>query len=320
MLGSIRPEERPDLVPWLDQTAEYGETLGDLHDADLGIPKEKLDAIVAAMEAAGETEWAAWARASHGLARPTPDLRSITFDKWQDASSDDGRRMEIRVQVDAGLSQAIERHFGIPQVLLDSVFTPKDPELAEHWRIAWHRSLMLHGLHHDLMINTAWHVHASVKALESVSRAIIAASGRGEPNATTDRHVVEALASYVQNAVPYRRIRALPDGKYRYGYRTPLQTLLEGGDCDSKSMLLICLIRAVRPTLPLALIHIDSGEPHAMLAVGGIGADGEVRKTFGGVEHVLIESTSDWDIGRISEDSDESTIKAFRIPCIPATA
>jgi hypothetical protein len=112
----------------------------------------------------------------------------------------------------------------------------------------------------------------------------------------------------------------LPDGKYRYGYRTPLPTLLAGGDCDSKSMLLICLIRAVRPTLPLALIHIDSGEPHAMLAVGGIGADGEVRKTFGGVEHVLIESTSDWDIGRISEDSDESTIKAFRIPCIPATA
>jgi hypothetical protein len=171
-------------------------------------------------------------------------------------------------------------------------------------------------MHDSLMMNTAWHVKTSTRLLTAVAQAIVAAVTGRELAAATDRAVVEALTSYVQNAIPYRRIRERADGKYRYGYRTPLTTLLTGGDCDSKSMLLICLIRSIRPHLPLALIHIDSGEPHAMLAVGGIAKDGELRKTFGGVEYVLIESTADWDIGRISDDSDQESIEAFRIPVI----
>jgi hypothetical protein len=317
MLGLVRPEERPELVPWLDQALDGGSLPPDLHQGDLGLSPEQVAAIVEAMRAAGRQDWIDWMTASHGLPRPAPMMRHVTFDGWEDRSANDARKFRIRVEVDAAMAEAIETHFGVPRTLLDEPFETRDPSLSSIWQGAWHRSLMLHGMHHSLMMNTVWHVQASTRLLLPVAEAIVTAvSGMGRAEAS-DRAVVEALTSYVQNAVPYRRIHDHEDGKYRYGYRTPLMTLLKGGDCDSKSMLLICLIRSIRPNLPLALIHIDSGEPHAMLAVGGIARDGEVRKTFGGVEYVLIESTSDWDIGRISEDSDEGSIEAFRIPNVP---
>jgi hypothetical protein len=320
MLGLVRPEERPDLVPWLDQSLD-GEALPhDLHLGDLGLTPDELAAIVEAMRVAGRQDLADWVQTGHGLPRPSPSMRNVTFDAWEDRTANDGRRFRIRAEVDISMAEAIETHFGVPQTLLDEPFVPEDALLAAAWKNAWQRALLLHGLHHSLMMNAAWHVQASTRPLQSVAEAI-ATTVTGMPlEASSDRAVVEALTSYVQNAVPYRRIHDRADGKYRYGYRTPLMTLLQGGDCDSKSMLLICLIRSIRPHLPLALIHIEAGEPHAMLAVGGIAGVGEVRKTLGGIEHVLIESTSDWDIGQISEDSDDKSITAFRIPNVTTIA
>jgi hypothetical protein len=318
MLGLVRPEERPDLVPWIDQSVEGGESLGDIHSGDLGVPPAQVEALVQALDSAGRQDLVEWVRAAHGLVKPPPSLRPLTFDSWQDSSAGDGRTHSIQMQVDAALAESIERHFGVPEALLDRPYMPSNPALAEAWQRIWHRSLLLHGMHHDRMIYASWHVSACVSALRPVAESIMIAYLKGSPREHDDRAAVEAITSYVQNAVPYRRIRALRDGKYRWGFRTPLKTLLTGGDCDSKSMLLICLIRSVRPSLPLALIHIDAGEPHAMLAVGGIARTGEKTKTISGIEHALIESTADWDIGRIGDDADEESITAFRIPPAPA--
>ena len=85
---------------------------------------------------------------------------------------------------------------------------------------------------------------------------------------------MEALAGYVQAAVPYRTIKGpqddlVQDGNQRCGLRTPVATLMAGGDCDSKSLLLASLLRAVDPRIPVALVHCMSGDtPHMILAVG----------------------------------------------------
>lgn len=316
MLSLVRPAESADRIPWLDQAADLGMALGDINSDDLGLSEENRAAILSAMESEGQVALASWLRAPHGLKLPRPDLRLITFRKWQDydRTHSRGKDHRIQVSVDHALAAEIERHFGVPNELLRVAFMPNDAALAQAWARAWNRSLQLHGLHHDLMINAAWHVRVSTDALRPVAEAIVRECQRSDHSGLDDRSITLALASYVQNAVPYRRIHEHEDGKYRYGFRTPLSTLLEGGDCDSKSMLLISLLRSIRPSLPVALIHIDAGEPHAMLGVGGIAADGEIRKMIGDTEYVLIESTADWNIGRISDDSDETTIQAFPIP------
>ena len=66
------------------------------------------------------------------------------------------------------------------------------------------------------------------------------------------------------------------DGKVRCGLRTPVETLFDGGDCDSKSLLLAAMIRSVDPKIGLSLVHCMNGEvPHMILAVGN---DGQFAK------------------------------------------
>lgn len=114
------------------------------------------------------------------------------------------------------------------------------------------QSAIMHGIYlgdSHYSIYCLWHLLTCVKDLKPISESIVLAyTGKPHKNAN-EREVIDALTSYVQNAIPYRRIGDLSDGKERWGYRTPLMTILKGGDCDSKSMLLICMVRSLLPKL-----------------------------------------------------------------------
>jgi hypothetical protein len=170
-----------------------------------------------------------------------------------------------------------------------------------------------------------WVQDRSVPLVADVANAVIQANfGRNQPS---QRQVVEALAGFVQAAVPYRTVNLtdsdlVPDGKQRCGLRTPVATLLAGGDCDSKALLLASMIRAVDPTIGLSLVHCMNGEtPHMILAVGceakadeqtvvATGAtDPRARgnraaKAAAAAVQVLIETTSDWDVGHVAPTVD----------------
>lgn len=78
--------------------------------------------------------------------------------------------------------------------------------------------------------------------------------------ATDDRAFVERALSFVQS-IPYERLRA--DGS---GYRPPLAVLSTNrGDCDSKAVLFLGLVRAAAPDVPLAVVHVPG---HVVVGLG----------------------------------------------------
>ena len=90
------------------------------------------------------------------------------------------------------------------------------------------------------------------------------ALGRGLDLADTDdqRRFAERALCFVQS-IPYEKKQR---GKTYQGYRRPLAVLgAKKGDCDSKSVLYLAILRAAMPDLPTAVLYIPN---HAFVAVG----------------------------------------------------
>ena len=135
------------------------------------------------------------------------------------------------------------------------------------------------------------------------------------------RSQLAALASFVQH-LPYEIPPKLADGKERAGLRTPMATLIWGGDCDSKSLLLAGLVRSV-DLCDATLVHVDN-VPDGAPRPAGSRADDAVGHMIAGFDvparpedftidqgrqrYVLVETTSDWRIGRISAKVARSVI------------
>jgi hypothetical protein len=135
------------------------------------------------------------------------------------------------------------------------------------------------------------------------------------------RSQLAALASFVQH-LDYVIPPKLADGKERAGLRTPMATLIWGGDCDSKSLLLAGLVRSV-DLCDATLVHVDN-VPDGAPRPAGSRADDAVGHMIAGFNvparpedftidqgrqrYVLVETTSDWRIGRISAKVARSVI------------
>jgi len=135
------------------------------------------------------------------------------------------------------------------------------------------------------------------------------------------RSQLAALASFVQH-LDYVIPPKLADGKERAGLRTPLATMIWGGDCDSKSLLLAGLVRSV-DLCDATLVHVDN-VPDGAPRPAGSRADDAVGHMIAGFNvparpedftidqgrqrYVLVETTSDWRIGRISAKVARSVI------------
>jgi hypothetical protein len=264
------------------------------------------------------------------------------FDKGQEWVNDDPpMKYQVNVRIDAAAADAIERQFGRP-----ANADPPTPRCYEGdgSREAVNRAreckaaeiAKCHGYreeHNTFGPDYEWLIARSQDACDRVAPAVIQAVTGKKPDAIAVRQRVEALASFVQKAIPYtyevdQELQARHrDGARRMGIRPPATALLRGGDCDTKSLLLAALIRSIDRGIPLALIDVKCKGPrdlvpveHTIVGVGGIlTKPGEQTRTIEGVNLLLIETTHgsfdrnnpfDWDLGHTAEDTDWNGSKA----------
>ena len=230
-----------------------------------------------------------------------------------------------RPPIDAAAAEAIRRHYGIPKAAIWASDAPGCRAAIDDY-IASKASL--HGV--DVVqrgdglqyrYSPGWLVLASAPFVERLAAfVVLAASGR-RPDALSDRAIVEALAGYVQAAVPYQLVdHSEVQGQFQGGLRTPLMTLLEGGDCDSKCLLLATLIRSLRPSVPMEIIFVMGDEAstrndHAVLSVGVPPQNSEWKRNMAcGMKGVLIETTNTWGIGHGFREREFTNLEPLRIP------
>jgi hypothetical protein len=97
------------------------------------------------------------------------------------------------------------------------------------------------------------------------------------------RGYVERVLAFVQ-AIPYE---PRPSRNVDAGYRRPLGVIARNqGDCDSKGVLFLALVRAVYPDVPLAFIYVPN---HALVGVGLPERDGDRSFVVDGVRYVYAE-------------------------------
>jgi hypothetical protein len=269
----------------------------------------------------------AWVDSGHAFEAPRGDRHFMPFTDWSDDVACITRRendtkclragckpadYQVRVTVDRAYGEALEAHFGFPACAMEPIRCTTDDGGCAAVEAAVVELVAQHGIictPDRIMPDHQWVLDRSVPAVQDVANAVIRAYwGAGAP--VNPRQRVEALASFVQNAVPYRPVKGakddlIRDGKMRCGLRTPVATLFEGGDCDSKALLLASLIRSVDATMPLSLVYcLDGDGPHMVLAVGCARAEGEAAISAGGSTQVLVETTSDWDLGVLGSGID----------------
>ena len=281
-------------------------------------------------------DFRAWYDASASLDAPRAQFQSIPFTQWSDddacVAAHDGdtkymqpgcglRTLAVRAAADRAWADAVEAAYGFPANAIGQVACREGDGSCAAVEAAVRQSLAAHGIVATdtlLMPDYQWLMDRSAPQLRDVANAVIDATWGARANPTT-RQAVEALAGYVQNAVPYRRVKdgvddAIRDGKVRCGLRTPMETLFDGGDCDSKALLLAAMIRSIDPKIGLSLVHCMNGEvPHMILAVGCERRAGEQAITVANATQVLVETTSDWDVGHVSAEIDLADAEAVGV-------
>jgi hypothetical protein len=296
------------------------------------------EAAAAALESAlaltQNADFRAWYEAQHIFLAPRSRLQNLQFSLWTDDQACIAKRegdtkfltagctpMTIRIsaKVNEAWADSFERYFGFPEHALDSVAYRVGDGSQAAIEKAITETLAQHGIicsAQSIAPDHQWILDRSMPEVRDVADAVIQTywSGqRGRPNA---RQRIEALTSFVQNAIPYRKVDdgrndAVKDGKYRCGLRTPGEVLLDGGDCDSKSLLLATLIRSVDERTPVALVYcMNKTTPHMCLAVGCDILEGEQSINVNDTQMVLIETTSDWDIGHVGSGTDIANAEA----------
>ena len=300
-----------------------------------GVPDAELLSRALAMPE--NADFRAWYEAEAEPKIGNPNFVAVPFDRWQD---DDGcitrregstkfarpgcepRDLRATLAVDRTAAAAIEEHFGMPVDLLSKIACWKGDGSCEAVETAVRAKLRDCGIlctEELVMPDHQWIMDRSAPEIAEVARSVVEASLGDAPADITARGQVEALAGYVQAAVPYRTVKGpnddlVQDGKQRCGLRTPGATLLFGGDCDSKSLLLASMIRSVDRAMPLALVHCMNGDtPHMILAVGCEAKPGEQCVAIDGTPVVLLETTTDRDLGFVGPSIDLGDLVVVRL-------
>lgn len=294
------------------------------NDSNAAATPANLIAVLAGILAMPENaSFRAWYESPHEFSAPRARFRNIAFVDWTDDQSCIVRRdadnkfmragcapaaFRIPSVIDTARADALERHFGFPSAALESIAYRQTPGALAAIEQAVTQTLAQHGITctvDGIAPDHQWILDQSAPAVRGVAIDIINAYWNNPRTQLSARQSIEALTSYVQNAVPYHKVDdarhdLVDDGKTRCGLRTPAEALLEGGDCDTKSLLLATLIRSIDTDTPLALVYCMNGNtPHMILAIGCSTQPGEQCITVNNTPMALVESTSDWDIGHV---------------------
>ncbi len=331
--GAFRTVAAPAAASTPDAAKPTGEI--DPGATPAGVPDADLLARALAMPE--NAEFRAWYEAEPEPAIGQPSFTAVPFDRWVDDDACITRRegstkftqpgceprdLQATLAVDRTAAAAIESHFGLPVDLLSKIACWKGDGSCEAVEAAVRAKLRDCGIlctEELVMPDHQWIMDRSAPEVAEVARAVVQAAVGDAPRDVTARGQVEALAGYVQAAVPYRTVKGpnddlVQDGKQRCGLRTPGATLLFGGDCDSKSLLLASMIRSVDRAMPLALVHCMNGDtPHMILAVGCEARPGEQCVAIDGAPFVLVETTSDWDLGFVGPSIDLEELEVVRL-------
>lgn len=128
--------------------------------------------------------------------------------------------------------------------------------------------------------------------------------------AHSDRAFVDLALSFVQS-IPYaNRTKKGRD----IGYVRPGAVLARNrGDCDSKSVLFLAIIRSVLPDLPLSMVYVPG---HALVGLGLDADGGDRRFKSEGVRYIFAEPTGPAPLaaGRIHPDTEAQIKRATVLP------
>ncbi len=239
----------------------------------------------------------------------------------------------ITAAVDEARAAAVERHFGAPLSTIQFSFTSEEEkrrlQRLENGKLAHHGMRVVasaDGSFGNLEVDYQWLVDNARTQVAPVSQAILAETDRvlrahREGRVVTTRDKVAAIFRFIQS-IPYERIDDLPDGKDRCGLRTPLTTLLKGGDCDSKSALMAALIRAKAiADVVIVTVKAREGTGHALVGIRIDAHEGEQVLVHDGKSFVLAEAATEdsrrdgnlADLGEVGPDWRDFRSRPFEV-------
>jgi len=222
-------------------------------------------------------------------------LRDPSIEPW---------RFQVSVRIDVARAEAVEQHFGAPMDALQYSYRSeaegKRLERLEQDKLAHHGLRLLPT--NDAQVGVLepdfqWLIDTCRADINPVAQAVLKETDRvlaerGGTRPATVRDRVEAVFRFIQ-AIPYETIPELPDGKDRCGLRTPLLTLLRGGDCDSKSVLMASLLRAAcLAECAVVTLQMKDGSGHAILGIRVPTKQGDRTIEHEGRTYVLAEAAS----------------------------
>ena len=215
-------------------------------------------------------------------------------------------RFSMEAAVDEARAQSIESHFGVPMDAIQFGYTSPEEkrrcQRLEEAKLAHHGMRLTEAPDESMGVLYAdyqWLIDGCTKQVEPLTVSILRESDRvlresDAPRSASSRDKVAAIFRFIQS-IPYETVPELADGKDRCGMRTPLITLLKGGDCDSKSVLMAALIRSKKiADVVIVTLKMKDGSGHAILGVAVPALSTDQTITFAGKRFVLAEAaTSD---------------------------
>ncbi len=225
-------------------------------------------------------------------------------------------RFSIEASVDEARAQSIESHFGVPiEAIQFGYTTPEEKrrcQRLEQAKLAHHGMRLSETPDESMGVLDAdyqWLIDGCAKQVEPIAASILRETDRvliesDAPRGASARDKVAAIFRFIQS-IPYETIPGLADGKDRCGMRTPLITLLKGGDCDSKSVLMAALIRSKKiADVVIVTLTMKDGSGHAILGVAVPAISTDQTITFAGKKFVLAEAAT-------SDDRHDGNIAEF---------
>ncbi len=242
-------------------------------------------------------------------------------------------RFTITASIDEARAKGIEKHFGAPMDAIQfSFISEEEKQRCQKLEAA---KLRHHGMRIEssadgtfgvLEADYQWLVDSCKEAVAPITTAILRETDRvlkesRAPRVATARDKAAAIFRFIQS-IPYELIDDLPDGKDRCGMRTPLITLLKGGDCDSKSALMAALLRSRKiADVVIVTLKARDGSGHALIGARIDPLPGDETIDHQGKTYVLIEAASAdaghdgnlADVGEIGEEWKDFRSRPFEV-------
>jgi hypothetical protein len=223
-----------------------------------------------------------------------------------------GRQYAVRANIDVDRAKALESVFGY-EIDRAVIHYRTDDELLEK-RTSLDGVLAKHGVVRQrtpegdvLAPDYDWMIAASINDVRPIAQAIIAEARRRGAEGT--RQEFGALASFVQQ-LEYGESPNPGDTKHRFGLSMPLWALASNrGDCDTRAVLLVSLARSI-DLCDVELVR-DAAHQHMLAAAAIPVKKGDHLVRPNGQALVLVETTDDWPVGRVSKRTNNETLQTL---------